>query len=700
MRYCATVRRILVIGAALAAGACARSPSRLTFAQVSNQNVLLVTIDTLRADALGVDRGPARTPNIDRLAAEGVRFTFAHAHAVVTLPSHASILTGLYPFQHGIRENSGYRLPQNVETVATRLRGAGFSTGAFVAAFPLDARFGLARGFDLYDGRFDDIGSGAAFALPERPATVVVARAATWIQIQDRRWFAWVHVYEPHAPYRPPPPFDAQYAAQPYYGEVAAADRALGPLFEVARRSARPTLVVLTGDHGEALGDHGETTHGLFAYESTLRVPLVITEVGTRGSGRAGAAVSDAPARHIDIVPTILDILGLPPLNGPGHSLRTDADRRGGADRPSYFEAMSGMLDYGAAPLDGVLAAREKYIHLPLPELYDLERDSREQDNQIEHAADRRRVLEGRLAAFAATSPDAPRPESAEAAARLRSLGYVSPAAPPKAHYTDRDDPKRLVATDRQLHDAVDLGEQGRLAEAIEQYRQILAARPELVAAARHMAFAYWRAGDRRHAIDALEAAVKTRGADAGLRVQLGTYLSEVGRTKEALAYLEDAARPGTDLDALNALGLAEARAGRAADALGTFAKSLPLDPDNAATHENIGALQLDAGRLDLARAEFEHAIRTNPRSAQAHGGLALVLIKQGDRRGAIKEWKNAVAIDPADFDALYDLGVQLARGGQTAEARPYLEQFARTAPPDAYARELSNVAALLARKQ
>src|SRR5207248_11225646 len=209
---------------------------------------------------------------VDALAAAGIRFSFAHAHAVVTLPSHASILTGLYPFQHGYRENAGYRLAPGTETLATRLKANGFETGAFVAAFPLDARFGLTPGFDLYDGRFDDVGSGAEFLLPERPGPIVVRRAVEWMGGRRGRWFAWVHLYEPHAPYRPPPPFDLEYAGTPYYGEVAAADRALAPLIEAVRRASRPTLVVLTGDHGEALGDHGETTHGLFAYESTLHV--------------------------------------------------------------------------------------------------------------------------------------------------------------------------------------------------------------------------------------------------------------------------------------------------------------------------------------------------------------------------------------------------------------------------------------------
>ncbi len=285
----------------------------------------------------------------------------------------------MYPFQHGYRENSGYRLTPGVQTLASRLKANGFSTGAFVGAFPLDARFGLTPGFDTYDGRFDDVGSGAEFLLPERPATVVVDRAVRWIQQRQGRWFAWVHVYDPHAPYRPPPPFDKEYASQPYYGEVAAVDQALGPLLTAARGAARPTLVVLTGDHGESLGEHGELTHGLFAYESTLRVPLIVAEVGNAAGARPPQdlrEVSDQPARHVDIAPTILDALALPvPPELPGHTLRTRADREGGATRASYFEAMESMLDFGFAPLDGVLAGREKYIRLPIPELYDLAAD-------------------------------------------------------------------------------------------------------------------------------------------------------------------------------------------------------------------------------------------------------------------------------------------------------------------------------------
>ncbi|MCU1384846.1 MAG: hypothetical protein JWL71_3543, partial [Acidobacteria bacterium] len=219
--------------------ACDRRPPQADLHPITNQNVLLITIDTLRADALGCYGGPAATPALDRLAAGGVRFDFAHAHAVTTLTSHASILTGTYPFQHGIRDNSGYRLAPGARTLAVLLKQAGFQTAAFVGAFPVHSRFGLNQGFDLYDDRFGETRAPTEFVMPERPASQVVPLARTWIADRgaggSNPWFAWVHLFDPHAPYTPPPPFDTQYAGRPYYGEVAATDAALGPLLDELR---------------------------------------------------------------------------------------------------------------------------------------------------------------------------------------------------------------------------------------------------------------------------------------------------------------------------------------------------------------------------------------------------------------------------------------------------------------------------------
>src|SRR5687767_6420000 len=366
-----TLRRIALAAAFVAAAGALvyywPRGERFTLEPAADQNILLVTIDTLRADALASYGGPARTPNLDRLAASGARFTFAHAHAVVTLPSHTSILTGQLPYEHGMRDNSGFRVREGTETLATRLKAAGFSTGAFVGGFPVTKRFGLAPGFDVYDDQMPELTGAIAISMPERRADQVVARAVDWISAQQNRFFSWVHVFDPHSPYKPPEPHLAAHAAQPYHGEVEWTDRALGPLFEKLATLSRPTLVIVTSDHGESLGEHGELTHGMFAYEPTLRVPLIIARVEPAENAglsrrRSRGAVVDAPARHIDIAPTVLESAGLAadtsmagaslaPLVAQGFS---PAD----TDRPAYFEAMTYNLVRGWAPLRGVISEK------------------------------------------------------------------------------------------------------------------------------------------------------------------------------------------------------------------------------------------------------------------------------------------------------------------------------------------------------
>ena len=409
--------------------------------------------------------------------------------------------------------------------------------------------------------------------------------------------------------------------------------------------------------------------------------------------------VSDRPARHVDILPTILDTLALPvPTDLHGHTLRTRADRDAGVSRASYFEAMESMLDFGFAPLDGVIAGREKYIRLPLPELYDLAADRGEASNLVDRSAERARALAGRLAEFHASAPGAPQPEAPEVAARLRALGYVSGAAAPKANYTEQDDPKRLVEIDRLMHEGVALDDEGKLAEGIARYRQILAQRPGMMAASRHLAFDLWRVGDLPGAVTVLHDALNASPPTAGAKIQLGTYLSEAGQTAAAIELLREAVAAEATLDALNALGIAYARQGRAADALATFARSLEIDPGSAMTLENIGAVHLDAGRLPEAKHAFEQAIASNADSSQGHSGLAMVAIRQGDRKTAIARWERAVALQPSNFDALYDLSVQLAQDGQIPAAKRYIEQFVRTAPRGQYAKDIDKLAALLAR--
>ena len=676
---------------------------------IAHQNILLVTIDTLRADALGAYGGRARTPALDRLANEGVRFDFAHAHAVVTLPSHASILTGQYPFQHGLRDNSGFRLRPGSRTAATLLHAAGYATAAFLGAFPLHSRFGLNQSFDLYDDHFGETRAPTEFAMPERPATEVVGLARRWIvnrarQSADRPWFVWVHVFDPHAPYKPPAPYNAEYASQLYYGEVAATDAALAPLFDDVREGNRPVLVVVTGDHGEALGDHGEISHGLFAYESTLRVPLIVAELGGERRDRpvpARGEVSAVPARHIDILPTILDAVGLPaPADLPGRSLVAAAERRKrSAPRPTYFEAMSGMLNRGWAPLTGVLADRGKYIDLPIPERYDLARDGEERSNLAGRAPQRDRELLAALQGFRPVLPGQRLAENPAAAAELLALGYISGDAPRRAHYTEADDPKRLVDLDRAVHDAVNAFGEGRAGDAVRIYQGVISRRPDMAIAYQHLAFIEWQRGEADPAVELLRGAIRTGVTDPRILTELGGYLTETGRVEEAIRLLEPLAiGAAADADALNSLGIAYARNGRREDARRIFQRVVSVNPDSSIPLENLGLLALERGDVERAQAYFEHAIRVDPRSSRAHAGAGNVALRRGDRRTAVAEWMRAVQLDPLNADALYNAGTVLARDGNLDEARPYLERFLRVAPASVYGTDLREVEAILNR--
>jgi arylsulfatase A-like enzyme/tetratricopeptide (TPR) repeat protein len=671
-------------------------PAPPTITRSSDQNVLLITVDTLRNDAVGPDSA-ARTPNLDRLAREGFRFD-AHTHAVVTLPAHASIFTGLYPFVHGIRDNTGYRLSPAATTIATLLKTSGFATGAFVGAFPLDSRFGLGTGFDEYDDKYGDTNRLGDLVIPERPAEAVVRAAREWIGRQSGRWFAWVHVYDPHSPYSPPAPFDREYAGQPYAGEVAYVDRALGPLLDDARRGPRSATIVVTSDHGEALGSHGEETHGLFAYEPTLRVPLVISLTSQPDAFRA--VRGGVPAQHVDLLPTILDALALEaPASLPGVSLLKMLESGSRSDRASYFEAMSASLNRGWAPLTGVIVGTEKYIDLPIPELYDVAADPDEQDNLLHSDEAKGSVLRARLHAFGPTRPSQERTlENPEVVRRLSALGYVSGSTKPKETYTEDDDPKRLIDLDRAIQQGVALASQGQPARALQIYRDLVGRRPTMALGYLHAAYLLWEMGQPAEAIDTLQRAVSAGAVTPELQAQLGIYLAESGKSDQAIALLTPLGTGATaDVDALNGLGIAQARGGRESEALRTFEAALHLDPTNATALQNIGSVQIARGDLRAARVAFTGALALDPALASALNGLGIVEMKSGNRAAAIAAWQRAVASDARQFDTLFNLGVVLMEDGQRDQARRYLEQFVATAPPAFYGADLVKVRAWLA---
>lgn len=652
----------------------------------SVSDVVLVTIDTLRADATGFSGNHSvETPNLDHLAREGLVFETAHASNVVTLASHTNILTGLYPYQHGVRENSGFRLDPRFPTMATILSQSGFATAAFVGAFPLDSRYGLNRGFDVYDDRYPPGVMAYDFAVPERPGTEVVTLALDWYRRNEgRKRFLWVHLYDPHAPYRPASPFRERYAGDLYLGEVAASDAALGPLLQLLEEKEKgSTLVVVTGDHGEALGDHGELTHGLFAYEATLKVPLMVWCPGRVQSGRTAQQVG-----HVDILPTVLELVGLPPAAGlPGRSLL--APRR---EEATYFESLSASLNRGWAPLTGVIAEGLKYVDLPIPELYDLKTDPQEKRNLVAERPDAIRRLKALLPS--STSAAVPRATSEEAR-RLLALGYLSGSGSHHGPYTEADDPKKLVALDAKIHRVIDLYQRGDQAAAKTIAIEILRERPSMSVGYDFLSFLLQQEGRDAEAAKILQSAVRQGLASEGMREKLALILSEQGRPAEALEALKPFAQ-SDDPDTQNAIGIALTDLGRTQEALRVFEAVAQKHPTNPTAFENMGIALLKNRDARGALERLNRALAINEKLPRALNTRGVAQMELGDPAGAIASWSRAAQLDPRQYDALFNLGVVAAQRGEMNLARDALRRFVATAPPALYAKDLKQARRML----
>lgn len=698
---------ILAVLLAVGQWACGEQPAAETpagaeAAAIPRQpglDVLLITIDTLRADALGSYGNPrASTPWIDRLAAAGVRFDQARAHNVVTLPAHASMLSGLYPQEHGVRDNSGFRFPEDLPTLAGILRQEGYRTGAFVSAFPLDSRFGLDRGFDVYEDGFVGAGPRSAFLEQERPGSRTVSLAKAWIASSAGPWFCWVHLYEPHFPHASPEPFNSRFRADPYLGEVAAADAALGSLLEpilAAEAGAQP-LVVLTSDHGEALGEHGEATHGIFAYDSTLRVPLVLYQPRL-----FAPRVVPNLVRHIDLMPTILDSLALPiPENLHGRSLLRVAREPAANDSPpSYFEALSGQLNRGWAPLYGVLEGDTKYIELPIPELYILSSDPGELDNRAQSDPRRLGELRDILASLRAIDPGSqPIQEDPETLERLESLGYLSGRAERRDVYSEEDDPKRLIGLDAALREVWGLHEAGRLPAALAQARDLVRERPGMRIALISLAQLERESGNLEAAVTTLRQAYALNPADDSTLALLGSCLTQAGRAGEAVEITEPRSRlAAPDVDVLLVRALALARTNRISTAFEVLEKAEAVDPRNPAVPVHRGTLLLMRGDRAGAGAAYAEALALNPDTVAAHTALGILAVEDGRLEAGVEHWRRAVTTDPRQLSRLMAFGTHLWSRGENAAARPLLELFVASAPADTYGEEIARLRALLA---
>ncbi|HEV8629226.1 MAG TPA: sulfatase-like hydrolase/transferase [Thermoanaerobaculia bacterium] len=637
----------LALAAGLAAACRAPQPP---VAPAAGWNLLLVTLDTLRADHLGCyGRQGAETPALDRLAAGGLRFEQAQSAVPLTLPSHATILSGLLPPRHGLRDNGRGALPGDVETLATRLAGAGYRTGAFVGAFVLDHRYGLARGFATYD---DDIPRGGGALEAERAGTQVIDRALAWLGTGDGRqpFFAWVHLYDAHAPYAPPEPFKSRHSGDPYGGEVAAVDAQVARLLaELARRGlGGRTVVVVAGDHGEALGEHGELTHGLLLYQGTLRVPLLLSAPGV-----LAPRVVRQPVGLADLAPTVAALLGQP-LPPPRDGRDLAAPLVAGREPPAadlYAETRY-PATFGWSPLFALRRGRLKYVEAPRAELYDLAADPAEARDL---RADRRRdavTLKQALAALAAQQRDAAAaPEDAESRARLQALGYSAPAG---ASAAGSRDPKDAVGWFRAFEEAHWAQQEGRLADAGALLAPLLAADP----------------------------------GNAVFRSAYGRVLRDQGRVGEALPlYRQAVALTPGDPQAWYELATALEQAGKRDEARSAFEEALHRDPGRPEAHNALAIVLAGQGRLEEARQHLQTATAADARDPQIWNNLGNVLRGLGDADGAAGAYQRAIALDPRYPDPLNGLGALEVARQRPAAALPWFDRALALAPQQHEAR-------------
>jgi arylsulfatase A-like enzyme/Flp pilus assembly protein TadD len=622
--------------------------------------VLLVTIDTLRADRLGAyGHAGARTPVLDALAGRGVRFADATAHAPLTHPSHAAIMTGRYPGAFGIKLNGMTPLPPEAVTLAERFQAAGYATGAVVGSVILDEAYGMGQGFQSYDDRIAAPSGDVALSTLQRRADDVTTRALAWVNAQTKPWFLWVHYYDPHTPYNSPqvdraipnrrdaPQVDRSISAA-YDGEVAYVDRQLGRLLQGVD-TAR-TLVAVTSDHGEGLGDHGEADHGYFIYDSTLHVPLLIA-----GPGIAPRVVAEQ-VRSIDIAPTVADIAGIAGRSAyDGESLRGLMNGTARADvPPSYAESWYPKLHFGWSELQSLRVGEWKHIAAPKPELYDLRVDKGELKNVIatrgsvagRMAADLARITSAfRDASDAGATPDP------EAVARLRALGYVGSMAP-TASTRGGDDPKDRLADYAAYRDrfnrALDLLARGAAAEAATLLQALVTRNVRAYEAHLYLGQAYAAQKKFDAALGEFDASLALNPSNAQPHFEAAKAYAAKGDIVSAVTR----GAQGLQMDPRSfyghfTIGTLQLRAGRPTEAAAMLARAVALNPDDPRARANLGEAAMRLRSYEVARESFEKLVALDYRVAESHFNLGVLAEARRDREGAKAHYAAALKANP-----------------------------------------------------
>ncbi len=680
-------------------------------------NIIMITVDTLRSDRVS-SYGSTRvdTPHIDGFANEGVLFSNAASTVPFTLPAHASILTGLYPPAHGVRENVGYTLSEEVPTLAEILSEAGWSTAGFVSAFVLDRRWGIGRGFDHF---FDDFDLSemekANLSSVQRGGDETIVGAVRWLdeRPQERPFFLWLHLYDPHDPYTPPEPYRSLYPNRPYDGEVAYTDLLIGDFRQALtdRGLLEDSLVILTSDHGEGLGDHGESFHGFFVYDTTVHAVLIMRPP----KGLPRPLVVDTAVSHVDLLPTILDAVDVsPPETTHGESLVPALlGRPLELDRGVYSESLYPLLHYGWSALRALRTDHHKLIDEPRPKVFELKTDPQEQINLYTEAPAVSEDLEGRLASLREVidrelgSSTRPPDLDPETLAQLQALGYAAgqggvtldqeedrPRSDPKDKIglhrrvmraqsqmrTDADAAEKtlleLLDEDSEILDAHQmLGQltttQKRFDEAVNHFRHALEIDSDHQNSIMGLASSYKELGRNEEALIGFKRILEITGGDTRASLAMADILVAERRLDEAASVLGEALST-TELAGLiyNKLGEVRVEQGRSEIAQSLFVKAIQEKDDWPLPHFNLAVLYEERGEIQPAMASYNRAIELAPNYHQAQFNLGRLMGQLGrvDRQQEL--WERAIESSPKFVQGHYYLSKLLMdRGGDLGRA-------------------------------
>jgi choline-sulfatase len=679
-------------------------------------NVIVITLDTVRADHIGTyGFEGASTPNIDKLGSEGTLFTNAIAVAPITMPTHSSIFTGKYPHNHGVRNNGSFRLGQENVTLAERFSEAGRQTGAMVSAVVLDSKYGLDQGFDTYDDNLYAGGDQPMFMFKEITANVTIDKALRWIDDRDesKDFMVWMHLFDAHAEYQPPPPYDVLFLDNPYDGEIAWLDSQLGRLFDELKAKGlyENTTIVLTADHGDSLGDHGEFTHGIFVYRSTTHIPLII-----RGPGIKPQRVKEVVSQ-VDITPTILDMANLPPVTADGVSLKNVLYNGAKVpNRPGVFaESISPRLHFGWHEIRAIDSGDEKFIHAPTRESYDLLADPKEATNLYKQGSTSPLItaVDQWIAKDDLVELN-PAHVDAETTKMLEALGYVGDLVEVEADQ-ELPDPKDRVEGWVELQRCQGMVRQALHEQAVACFRALLAEDPGSWTAQMSLAGVLRRMGHREQAVTVLEGVLKDDPTNTRVLMALGGAYEGAGKEPKALETLKAAAdlapddpepwnmmaklhqSHGRHLDAIRAFGEALRRdriyvdaylgvaaslhtSGNSERAVTYLEQALEIEPTNMAAIYNLGVILDHMGHTEKAETTYRKALQLDPSHALSHNNLGSLLDRTGRKEEAEREFRLALQAKPDHVEAKYNLAT-LMLSERPERAVPLLREVVAARP-------------------